>query len=540
MARFTTAEDLADITMGSFIQGSKTKILLDSWHKDRAKEIRSAATKFNEAIRQNTPSIAILDAKLIANEVLTVLDELTTKYIKSIDIPGDIPSFSGDKDFEQQVDSYLAVEQDNIYNKLISNITSELHSGLDNITMVEIRSIVNEIQTNILTSQGARNVSMAKAGAQLRSKLSTIGTVEISDANTFIANLGNRIAVMSYSFIAGKEKVNKLIQSAVEKTFKSTRLKLSPEFKVGNIVHAGHVGFYEEDKTLIGINTPGAIAYGAAADRFNEIEKSVGNISLHVEYGLKVKKEWSDTAGILLSLGFNISVSMEDYVNSGKLSSQEVAAIKRQIEDLAEKQILAHLDSKINKGVLDDLVPLVRTSPNLVEFIETLLANTIQGKKTPKVSSTKQVKRSKDVKPKVTTTKTTSKKKITVSPTTTLKPLPKKKKVNVGPNLTSLQNILNMSLFEAIKKNMGTGASKNMLNFRTGRFAQSAKVQKITQGSTGMLTMFYSYMKYPYQTFEPGHRQGSPKSRDPRLLISKSIRDIAAVAVDAKFRSVSV
>jgi hypothetical protein len=55
-----------------------------------------------------------------------------------------------------------------------------------------------------------------------------------------------------------------------------------------------------------------------------------------------------------------------------------------------------------------------------------------------------------------------------------------------------------------------------------------------------MITAFYSYMKNPYQTFEPGYRQGSPKSRDPKLLISSSIRDIAATKVANRLRAVVI
>ena len=47
-------------------------------------------------------------------------------------------------------------------------------------------------------------------------------------------------------------------------------------------------------------------------------------------------------------------------------------------------------------------------------------------------------------------------------------------------------------------------------------------------------------MKNPYQTFEPGFQQGLPKSRDPKLLIARSIREIAAEQVANRLRSVSV
>ena len=84
---------------------------------------------------------------------------------------------------------------------------------------------------------------------------------------------------------------------------------------------------------------------------------------------------------------------------------------------------------------------------------------------------------------------------------------------------------------------MGDGSSKRILNYRTGRFAESAKVETMSQSRQGMITAFYSYMKNPYQTFEPGFKQGSPKTRDPKLLISQSIREIAATRVGNQLRA---
>ena len=107
-------------------------------------------------------------------------------------------------------------------------------------------------------------------------------------------------------------------------------------------------------------------------------------------------------------------------------------------------------------------------------------------------------------------------------------------------SLNLLQNLINSSLQDVISANMGKGTSRNILNFQTGRFAASAQVERMSQSREGMITAFYSYMKNPYQTFEPGFAQGSPKTRDPKLLISQSIRDIAATKVGNRLRAVSV
>jgi hypothetical protein len=114
-------------------------------------------------------------------------------------------------------------------------------------------------------------------------------------------------------------------------------------------------------------------------------------------------------------------------------------------------------------------------------------------------------------------------------------------KVNTGTaNLTSLQNLINASLVEQVKRNMGRGERRDVLNLRTGRFAESVRVERMSQSREGMITAFYSYMKNPYATFSQGGAQDTPKSRDPKLLIAKSIREIAAQQVANRLRSISV
>jgi hypothetical protein len=87
---------------------------------------------------------------------------------------------------------------------------------------------------------------------------------------------------------------------------------------------------------------------------------------------------------------------------------------------------------------------------------------------------------------------------------------------------------------------MGNGRDQNVLNYRTGRLASSAKVESLSVSRQGMITAFYSYMKNPYATFSDGGKQSIPKSRNPKLLISKSIRQIAQQLAIDKMRAVSL
>lgn len=107
-------------------------------------------------------------------------------------------------------------------------------------------------------------------------------------------------------------------------------------------------------------------------------------------------------------------------------------------------------------------------------------------------------------------------------------------------SLISLQNLLNDGLKEKIKENMGDGSSESILNFRTGRLASSFKVTAISQERSGAITAFFTYMKYPYITFGPGGAQQYPRSRDPRILGDKSIRELAVNKISARLRTVLI
>ena len=86
----------------------------------------------------------------------------------------------------------------------------------------------------------------------------------------------------------------------------------------------------------------------------------------------------------------------------------------------------------------------------------------------------------------------------------------------------ALRNLLNEALPAEVAKNMVSPA----LRYRTGRFANSVRVENLVLGPRGGLHIDYTYMRDPYETFEPGNKQGST-TRDPKKLIGKSIREIS-------------
>jgi hypothetical protein len=100
----------------------------------------------------------------------------------------------------------------------------------------------------------------------------------------------------------------------------------------------------------------------------------------------------------------------------------------------------------------------------------------------------------------------------------------------------ALRTLLNTAIAETIKTNMGKGRAYRKLNYRTGRFAKNVTIENVVPERNGAVVAFYSYMKNPYSTFAPGGAQyDRGPSRDPNLLIKKSMRQIAAAAAVTRF-----
>jgi hypothetical protein len=168
-------------------------------------------------------------------------------------------------------------------------------------------------------------------------------------------------------------------------------------------------------------------------------------------------------------------------------------------------------------------LPTMKGSSTLQDKIEKVLVDNI-GKKSTKRIKVKNTKKSAKLKTtsKGSATSKAPKDKLVVKKgraSGAKKPTAKK-----GVSAAPLQMVarINAQISSTVAKNMGSPA----LNYRTGRFAESVRVLNVLQTPKGFPSFEYTYMLYPYQTFEPGYAQGSPE-RDPRKLIDRSIREIA-------------
>ena len=222
--------------------------------------------------------------------------------------------------------------------------------------------------------------------------------------------------------------------------------------------------------------------------------------------------------GNLADVALLVTIQSADLNNN---FSKTEAKIARKLRKLFEKPevIKLILNAKGSNNILEDITERI-----MVALGASRTAGSVHSKKAPKKSNIDLSGKTANTVNKVTAAK-----------------LPQLR-TNAGQftSLASLQRLLDASLVQRVKENMGTGSRRDILNLRTGRFAESVKVERLSQSREGMITAFYSYMKNPYATFSQGGRQEFPKTRDPKLLIAKSIREIGATMVANRMRAVLV
>ena len=110
----------------------------------------------------------------------------------------------------------------------------------------------------------------------------------------------------------------------------------------------------------------------------------------------------------------------------------------------------------------------------------------------------------------------------------------RKRNANKGVSSSPLAMIvmLNKKLPDAVRKNMGSPRLENV----TGRFATSVRITDVIQTPQGFPSIGYTYQRDPYQVFEDGSSGSwSNEYRDPRKLIDKSIRELAATVATGRF-----
>ena len=362
----------------------------------------------------------------------------------------------------------------------------------------------------------------------------------------------------------GRDIPNELARPLVIKAIRAITehgiLSVNEKFSVGAFAAAGHTGVTTQDEPgakvmPVGINLPmrqAAYMFAATQSDFkNKLalnpETFVANTK-HIDFSLNFNKNQVGSAKTLLSAMFSFAVTMPAAYNSRVLSHQETAFLGQQLDSalgMTYKQLGDVFKNKFSTKEGVEMFANLHFSPSVVESTAMMLMNAISGGKMPKPpgrSTAKTDSKGRKGQNRVSLKATTGASKFSL-PNTKQNGSSGSSGAYASPmaptvDLINLQQIINSQLQDVISANMGNGTSRNVLNYRTGRLAGSARVESMSKSRQGMITAFYTYMKNPYATFSDGGKQSLPKSRDPKLLISTSIREIAQQIVSNKLRAV--
>jgi hypothetical protein len=389
-------------------------------------------------------------------------------------------------------------------------------------------------------------------------------------------NLGSSEDVLVFfgkSFTAMKTEINAVINTAIKKVFTSIVAEVNTKYQnsiktisVGYVVNFGHgMVISKEGTEEFGkfMNAPGfassvyGVAKGAAkisgmtAQQAASIYKEKSGL---ISNTIELTKAFDSEFGILMSLAVTITFPEDWDINQSRGRGPEkgtkgdlVYRNKTTRSSKDKSEYIKFIIEALRKNVLTANPAAGTSSRSINDFFTDTIVSLLLGKKVVN-------EKTKVIRKRVTPIKTRSidKSKIklvvyaepqVVGPTgTTSFPIAPRLRTTGGQftSLVSIQNILNQNLHNQIQQNMGIGNRRDILNYRTGRFAESARVEKMSQSREGMITAFYSYMRNPYATFSFGGAQASPATRDPKLLISRSIREIGATMVGNRMRAVLV
>lgn len=497
-------------------------------------------SKFRTSIDTNMPTFYIVDIDLIAREVARSLQDKqiyqeNEDYIAQ-QLPQRIPLAKLTSTLRNIVDTKIKKVA---FLPLFTKIEEEYQKMLD-----DFNSASAYIQYRRIASRGAFEV-----GTIIKKNMGAVSS--ITDAHLFLSNikLNNTFVFVGSQFDSAKSRINDLFNTALRElvlkeydlTIKKYDQKAGNTWQVGNLVNAGHTAAYS-GTDLVGVNMPflqeAQFRLSSNVQQAQALEAEVQTLYTTNNYQIDFKQEYRNVAQCLLDLQFSFVVSMPSAYNTNTLRVAEVEKIKSYLTKNAAADFEKVLTDKIKGGVLS--YEDISASPTLQEFLVQGIIDVVLGKNTKQLVKTSTSKKStrgapiQQVKKHKPNLNKVRQKNTQVVVKTNIPNRPE------SLNLTNLQNLLNQRLHDQIRANMGTGSSKNILNYRQGRFAQSAKVERMSESRQGMITAFYTYMKYPYATFSGGGRQQYPKSRDPKLLISKSIREIAGTAVANRMRAVNI
>lgn len=246
----------------------------------------------------------------------------------------------------------------------------------------------------------------------------------------------------------------------------------------------------------------------------------------------------------LKKLGIDLEVERDDRTGTYQFRMQ--STVDNQQKGFLSAKARQEFENQLAKAIrkLDDESSILKLqgSPSMYQMKETELRRSVL-KPFEKIKNV-EVEVPKEIKKKKRTERKRNKTRSKLSPTAAvavkvMAPKRRKRKSagskkEMGFNPLRIIGILNKELPETVRKNMQPPRLQN----QSGRFADSVRITDISSTPQGFPSIGYTYQRNPYQVFEEGSSGNwSNGQRDPRDLIDKSIREIAAQFAIGRFYS---
>lgn len=385
-------------------------------------------------------------------------------------------------------------------------------------------------------------------GQSIKSMLGTVKVSRIRPSEVGLDNENRYIVIYSPNFI----KVSESLKPAYTRIENNIKAALKKEFGVidiylGNLINLGHAGVRVGEGNSIIANTPGlssslfnayqikkqrAKSSAAALSFTKEIARVYKTVAKVYENSISIDKKYSNTyLGIFMSIGGTITLPELALPNQRRGRTDEKAA-NTVIREMTSNIVRSTSSRSILQYIVDGIDSIIEGKPIKGERVSKTRKNSF--KITNLVVDKNALNRAVNIHKNSSISASIDNKSSKKAKAPKISP-PRVSKVAGTSIVPTLQVLLDANLTEQIKQNMKKPALQN----RTGRFAESVKVERLSESRAGMISIFYNYMKNPYSTFSSGGEQFST-AREPKTLIAKSIREVASQLVGNRLRSISI
>ena len=468
---------------------------------------------------------------------------------------------------------WLAKLDKNIVNATVSDIRKkeQIATKTDFILSVKnVREMYKSVTSKEISNSVARQVlrDIAAAGKlEVPAKVIRLGgsgallfeSIGFDTISKYVTEVFDNLEGVRDAYGAASEEYLKArMQKISTSTFKDLAARRSEEEKARKAADNIGFGYFLHKGHVVSLATNSAKNFRESVSSANEITSAQKEVLLTVLDSYISKLEKDDLASANLPNAYKQEIyakyikSPTKYLVEIQLKSDNLEAGSASLPITNELRKAFSASGKeleallLNSPTLGKKLLTTKGSPSMLELIVADIASKITGKPmktreyvqpSTKISESSRKVVVKNNKKDIATLKTLKAK-------TKAIPILKEPRIldlaSSRVNLPSLLAYINSNLQNVVSANMGDGSDRRVLNYRSGRLAASANVERLSESRTGMITAFYSYMKNPYGTFESGGAQGTPTSRSPKLLIGTSIREIAATKVANQLRAVLI